>query len=264
MTVPPECGFVEWWHKKYGDWTVSDNDSPRVDKYCMDLSSSRKIETWKLNFSFFKDLVKSLKPINYSELSALVYLSYGLERKENIRAWGDKNNYYLHKTALLKELYPSGKFIFLIRDGRDVATSYIALKHLRINNQYAPILPLKIEEIAIEWETNNQKITRFLEGLENDQILKIKYEDLVTNLEEQCRLICQFLDLKFDSNMLNYFELNKKLELEPIQTLEWKKKTLEGPDKQNIGKYKNLLTEEEIFIFNSIAQKTLKQYQYEI
>lgn len=264
ITVPPECGFTEWWYKKYGDWKISDNGSERFEEYCKDLASSRKIETWHLNFQFFKDLVSKFSPVNYSELSELVYLSFGLERKKEIKVWGDKNNYYLHKTGLLKKLYPNAKFVYLIRDGRDVATSYIALKSLKSNSPYVPVLPTKIEEIAREWESNNQKILSFIESLEEDQKLVIKYEDLIKNLEEQCKVICDFLNLEFEGNMLNYYKLNKKHALEPEQTLAWKKKTLKSPDRLKIGKYKKLLSEEEISIFNSIAQKTLKQYRYEV
>lgn len=264
MTVPPECGFLEWWHEKYGDWKCSDNNSLRLEEYCNDLSSSRKIETWRLDFDFFKENVIKMAPMNYSEISELVYLSFGYKRKNDLKAWGDKNNYYLHRTALLKKLYPFAKFIFLIRDGRDVATSYMDLDVSNNANPYAPNLPTNIEEIAKEWEINNQKILDFIESLRKDQKLIIRYEDLVRGLEEKCKEICDFLELDFDKKMLEYFKLNKELKLEPEQTLAWKKKTLKSPDKLRIGKYKRILSAEEIIKFNSISEKTLKHFRYEV
>jgi len=99
-----------------------------------------------------------------------------------------------------------------------------------------------------------------LSGLPEDKKLILRYEDLVNQLEDNCKLICEFLNVRFDSKMLEYY----KMDLEPIQTLDWKKKTLKSPDKLAIGKYKRLLTIEEIGLFHSLAKETLKKYGYEV
>lgn len=260
ITVPPECGFTEWWHEKYKDWKSIDNQTRRLNSFCGDLASSRKFETWNFDFSYFKNLVKAYKPENYADLVALVHVAFGLEKGKKIKAWGDKNNYFINKTDLLNQLFPEAKFIFIVRDGRDVATSYISLKNLKTESPYAPKLPSEINEIALEWNRNNSKVTSFLSGLKESNILILRYEDLVNRLEENCKMICKFLNVPFNPQMLEYY----KIGLEPMQTLDWKKKTLRSPDKLAIGKYKKLLTSEEIDLFNSIAGKTLKEFGYEV
>ncbi len=57
ITVPPECGFTEWWYSKYLDWKVEDNFSYRFLDFCSDLKSSRKFETWGFDFELFENIV---------------------------------------------------------------------------------------------------------------------------------------------------------------------------------------------------------------
>ena len=260
ITVPPECGFMEWWYGKYKDWKIEDNKTGRFNSFCFDLASSRKFETWEFDFSAFNKIVKEHQPKNYSDLAALVYITNGLQKNKSIKVWGDKNNYYIHHIDLLLNLYPKAKMIFIVRDGRDVATSYIALKNLKSNSPYAPNLPIKIADIAHEWNNNNIKVSNSLSSLENDRVLVCRYEDLILDFEYSCKSICLFLNVGFNSSMLKYFEQD----LEPRATLDWKKKTLTKPDTSAIGKFKKVLSKEEIEIFNSIAKDSLKRFNYEL
>lgn len=264
MTVPPECGLIEWWYQKYGDWKVSDNYSPRLEAFCNDLASSRKFETWNFDFTIFKELVNNKKPNDYSSLIIYVYVAYGLLRADNILTWGDKNNYYIHKTDVLNSLFPHSKFLHLIRDGRDVAASYLELQKLKSSSPYKPSLPNNVDEIAKVWDSNNRKILTFLNKIESERVFTLKYEDLILNLEDQCKSLCKFINVPFSEKMLEYYELNEKLQLEPQKTLDWKIKTLEKPDPSCVGKYMNKLSSNNISSFNSIAGQTLKEFGYVI
>lgn len=260
ISVPPECGFTEWWYIKYKDWNLADNFNYRFEIFCFDLISSRKFETWNFDFQLFKSLVNIFSPENYSDLAALVHITFGFQKNKKVKVWGDKNNYYIHKTNLIHKLYPKAKYLYIVRDGRDVATSYIELKKLKTGSPYAPNLPWKIEEIAREWNNNNSKIFSFLSYREKEQVFILKYEDLITNFEQSCLSICRFLNLTFDPNMLNYFNLR----LEPKETLDWKKKIHKQPDNLAIGKFKKNLTKDEVSLFNSIAEENLNRFKYEL
>ena len=263
LSVPPESGFIEWWYQKYKSWNVLDSkNSEKINQFCIDLESSKKFETWNFDLNLFKDLISKETPSNYSQLLMLVYISFGLQRGKNILAFGDKNNYYIKKTKLLNELFPNAKYIHIVRDGRDVATSYMAMKNLVTASSYIPKLPYKIKDIAIEWHKNNQNLITFFKSFPKNKVLIIRYEDLILQLESECKKITNFLNIPFDKNMLNYYNINKELNIEPIETLDWKRKTLEKPDVLNIEKYKDLLSKEEIGIFNSIAKNTLNHFDY--
>ncbi|WP_423818459.1 sulfotransferase [Salinimicrobium sp. TIG7-5_MAKvit] len=259
VTVPPECGFIEWWYNKYKDWRIEDIKTTRFNEFCIDLASSRKFETWKFDFPAFVNLVNKCLPRDYSELSALVHITFGLQKNKNLKVWGDKNNYYIHHIGLLLKLYPNTKFIFIVRDGRDVAASYIALKKLNSKSPYVPNLPMGIADIAHQWNYNNIEIFKSLSILGKQRVLYLRYEDLILDLKNSCKSICLFLNVEFKPSMLEYF----KQDLEPKETLDWKMKTLTKPDKLAIGKYKKELKREEIEVFNSIAKESLKRFKYE-
>lgn len=263
LSVPPESGFMEWWYSKYGSWHLDDSkNNERVFDFVFDLMSSKKIETWQLDEEALIKLILSEKPKSYAALISLVYITFANMKGKRIAYWGDKNNYYIHKTQLLHNLYPNAKYIHLVRDGRDVATSYKALQDIEATSPYAPKLNTEIEEIAAEWDQNNKTLLVFFRQIDSEKVLRIRFEDVLENLEESCKTICSFLDVPFDNKMLQYYKWNKKLAIEPSETMAWKQKTLEKPDLGTIGKYKKLLNKKEIEIFNMIAKDTLKEFGY--
>ncbi|MGI0107862.1 sulfotransferase family protein [Salinimicrobium sp. WS361] len=260
VTVPPECGFIEWWYDKYKDWKIEDNEKERFNSFCFDLASSRKFETWHFSFSIFKKYVRICQPRNYSDLTALVHITFGLQKNKNLKVWGDKNNYYIHHIDLLLKLYPRTKFIYIVRDGRDVAASYIALKKINTESPYVPNLSTDIAEIAHEWNDNNISVYESLSNLENERALILRYEDLVIDFKYSTETICEFLNIDFNPLMLEYYKQN----LEPKETLDWKKKTLSKPDKLAIGKFKRELNKEQIEVINTIAKESLIRFNYEL
>jgi hypothetical protein len=264
INATPECGFLHWWYKKYADWDSSCVLSNRLDEYISDLASSKRIEDWKMDYTLLKEKIIQEKPENYAKLGELVYTFYGEQKGKKAKVIADKNNYYINHFNDLNEIWPDAKYILVVRDGRDVACSYLNMETLVTNSPYKPKLSTDIKTIAKEWLTNNQNILSFSESLINSQFMVIRYEDFVTDSALYLTKVCHFLGLNFESNMLNYFIKNAKEQDEPLSSLDWKKKTLEKPDKENIGKYKMELEKESIDAFNAIANDLLQKFNYEI
>ncbi len=264
ICIPPESGFMEWWYLKYQKWSISDSINPHtIDVFIRDLLTSKKFETWQFNIEVFKNIIRNELPKNYAELIACVYLSFGKQRGKEVTVWGDKNNYYIHKTEILNKLYPNAKYIHLVRDGRDVAVSYLALKNLKTDSLYAPKLPQTVEAIAEEWHNNNTMLLDFFNSIPKARIFTMTYEELLRDIKGTSQKITSFLGLAFDEEMLRYHEINKEYSIEPKATLDWKQKTLEAPDLTNIGKYKKMLSNDALRSFVAIAGPTLKYFQYE-
>ncbi len=263
VVVPPECGFMDWWYPKYKDWSLKSSlDKDVITKFCLDLTSSRKFETWNFNLNLFKEKVLLIQPKNYSELCALVYITFGEDKGKAMKIWGDKNNYYIHKLNVMENLYPKAKYIHLVRDGRDVAVSYLELKELKSESKYKPNLPLEINEIANEWVQNTMKVDSFLENIDPKRKQIILYEDLIQHTEKILKQICGFLEIEFSNSMLNYYLQNKAENIEPVELMDWKMKTLEKPDFDNIGKFKKLLSSLQLETFERKANSTLMHYGY--
>lgn len=265
ICIPPECGFIQWWHSKYNDWKYQDSIShDRREGFVNDLKTSRKIETWELDYALVSEVISEYGPKNYAELCLCVIASYARQHHRKVTYLGDKNNYYLDHLDLLKALFKEAKFLGIVRDGRDVACSYREVSQLKTKSPYKPILTENISEIAKEWFFNNQRMLNFLLERNNDHCYIIKYENLVTKSEDTLRNICYFLTLPYESVMLDYYKNDQAFLKEPIKTIDWKVKILEKPDGCNIGRYQAELTDNEILTFNSIAGGMLKHFDYKM
>lgn len=256
--APPECGFMQWWYEKYFNWEIKDNFSNRLNQFIEDLFSSKKIESWNLDKMDLKEFIQKQNPNNYNELTACVYLAYGNKRSV-ADVLIDKNNYYIKHLDLLTKIWPSAKFIHLVRDGRDVVCSYRELNKLNTKSDFKPILPEKIEDIAKEWTENNIHISQLSNTY---KYTLVRYEDLLENPEFSLEKVCNFLDIDFDTQMLKYYELKEDFLIEPKETLDWKKKTQEKPDLKRIGQYYSVLNNEEVQDFERIAKQQLEEYGY--
>lgn len=262
IVIPPEAGFAVWLYDKYSRYDFS--SKAIVINFVRDLTYTKKIETWNLDFSDLLDFMLEVRVNSYTDAVAAVYEYYGHSLGRNFLRWGDKNNYYLNHIDILSKMYPSAQFIHIVRDGRDVACSYQALQNVRIVSKYAPQLVSNIKDIAWEWSQNICKIRSAFENLPEDNIYEIRYEDLVAHTERELKKVCLFLQEPYDKNMELFFQKNRIEHQEPVEFLQWKAKTLQKPTKSEVGKYKTILSQEEIEDFEYIASSALKLYQYQV
>ena len=250
--VPPECGMILWWYDKYKNWNSGSNlDETLVHRFIKDILSSKKIEDWNISF---EELQKTFdqKPENYIQVFQFLYQNF-----TNKSIVGDKNNYYIRELDGLNKVYKNSKYIHLVRDGRDVACSYLKIKELAQDLKYIPVLPGTIKTIAQEWNRNIVNIDRFLQ---NKDAFVLRYEDLLSEPIKKLTELCEFLNVEFEEEMLTFAKHNN----EPTSTLNWKKKTLEGLDSNNVMKFHKTLSTQEIRQFNVIAKPCLIKYDYEI
>lgn len=249
IVVPPECGFALWLYKKYAH--VDFDNIKVIDNFIDNLFRTRKFETWNLNKNKVRNKLKKRRPRTYQETCNLVYTCYS--NKEII---GDKNNYYVSMLNKLNYVFPNSKYVAIVRDGRDVACSYKEIQKKMINSDYAPKLPSHISDIANQWNKNNALI---MTQIEKEGVL-IRYEDLVSNPSKQLKLICNYLDVAFEPDMLNFY-LNKQ-GAEPNEFLPWKYKTTQPISSESIKRYKVELSPREINEFNNYSAPLLSRLGY--
>ncbi|CUS03422.2 Sulfotransferase family protein [Candidatus Promineifilum breve] len=263
IIVPPECGFAVWWYDKYRHWGIDSSRDPQLlDGFLADLAASKKIETWNLDYVALRDAIAANQPASYAELVACIYTFFGHTTGKTFQRWGDKNNFYIQHIATLAAMFPDAAYVHIVRDGRDVACSYRKLAVTPMDSKYAPHLATDIAAIAAEWADNNDQATSAFDAAGRERVCIVRYEDLVTNSETELRRLCAFLAEPYDEQMLEYYLWNRKAHQEPLEFLQWKRKTLEMPTDSEVGKYRSLLTAEEIAVFDRIAGATLARYGY--
>ena len=158
VLIPPESAFIIWWLDKYSHWTENFSESD-AKSFVDDLFSSKKFEFWEMSHSELLSTISSHRPKNYSELITLVYQAYSDKAgRTYLKYWGDKNNYYVGFVDEIYKLFPAAKFIQIVRDARDVATSYLSLQSEKGRSKYSPDLPSDLKSIATEWTRNNSRI----------------------------------------------------------------------------------------------------------
>lgn len=259
IIIPPECGFAIWWLSKYRNWRVTDN---RLSEFMLDLSNSRKIETWKLDYAGLQNLIQQSEPKTYSQLVSLVYEYYCHMHGQSSARWGDKNNFHIRHIREIRELFPNACFVHIVRDGRDVLASYRELMMRRFTSPYAPRLPVDACEVAREWCGNLLAFRSDTVDLDGKTIFELRYEDFVREPREAVEKLCTFLGEEFERGMLEYWLADDRGKGEPDGFMEWKALTRVAPTTSKIGRYGRELAGTEIAAFERIAGPMLAQYGY--
>jgi hypothetical protein len=114
---------------------------------------------------------------------------------------GDKTPVYVQCLPGLVALYPDAKFIHMLRDGRDVALSYI--------NAGWPYRCYQGD--GFEW-TQAVRAARGFSG--RGQMLELRYEALMTSPEAEIRRVCAFLGEPYETQML---QIGMRLDLVPAR-----------------------------------------------
>lgn len=123
--------------------------------------------------------------------SSLADIKHWLEATPNgVTTWCEKSvcNIY-HANTTLAYFGDRGRFLNVMRDGRDVVTS----RH--------PNSPQNYFVDPRDWVSSALAGTKMER---HPRVLTIRYEDLVRETEAVLRKICGFIDEPFESNMLNY------------------------------------------------------------
>lgn len=135
-----------------------------------------------------------------------------------------------HFSDLLR-LWPNAKFIYLYRDGRDVAVS--CAEQGFCGNAWVGV------DFWIRAESDWQKLCQ---SVMPDRRLEVCYESLVSDPVQQLETICRFVGVDFDQRMLSY----------PSGS------TYSAPDPGLLGKWKRTLSGSELeHIENRIASRLL-------
>jgi hypothetical protein len=259
IVIPPEAGFAVWLYPKYVSWSPDEG----YEAFVADLLGTRKFEFWNLDADQIVRSIDAWGPEDYGALVAAVYWSYAGSVKPEATYWGDKNNSYVGEVDLLKTIFPNGRFIHIVRDGRNVAVSYRRLHQREMRSRYAPSLPFRIGDIAEEWTQNVLGVDRAVADLDGHAgALTVRLEDLTDRPTEILSDICRLLDLRFDASMLEYHHLTTRDGGEPTEFLQWKERNTRPVEASDRQEFRVALTAEEIRVFEEIASAALERFGY--
>lgn len=119
------------------------------------------------------------------------------------RRWVDGTPANARVTDLIEPIYPDCQVVAIIRDGRDVAASFVE----------QTFGPNEIMESLREWAKRSLRMHQAVQRCRPGRILTIDMLDMVQNeRDESLQQICEFLNIPLDPGMMQWFADNVSVE----------------------------------------------------
>ena len=227
--VPYETQFIPKFFDKlvdYKDLSLRQNFTDIANDILKQRSMQRFVKGFDINKAF-----DELSP-NITYASLVDYLC-ALQRGETHLSWGDKTPWYLSRLDCMVGLFPTAKFIFIHRDGRDVALSLLQ-KKWGPNNIYS---------CARYWKDLHDKQAELRAKLEhNGQLISISYEALLHEPVPIVNSLYRFLGENVEQSVVTSLCVNIRSD--------------------NANKWQSKMSQSQIRVFDSVAGTTLKSFGY--
>ncbi len=261
---PSEEPFALYLYPKYHKivtWTDEDISSYVEDFF---LLAEKNMDLYFTQRAIFHaELLANKNLLTYERIVKISYLNFydpDQKNKSSVRVIVDKQIKYVYHLDAIQHLFPSAKFLVLVRDVRD---NIVSKSIRKLNWNKHPFF------LAAIWKG---AYSRMLALPENNRLI-LKFEDLIQSPESALKKICSFLSLEFSSNMLNtegVFENyvdSQKEKLDPAFTeklLAFHSGIRSPLDSKKIGQYKAFLSQKEQSIIEGQCQHYLETFNYEL
>ena len=147
--------------------------------------------------------------------------------------------------------FRSPRYIYLYRDGRDVAVSF----------RKAAVGEKHFYHIAKEWAGTQQLALGMRERIGPSRFFSISYESLTSEPEMSMRLLCKFLGVRFDNSMLEFYKSDEARRAAESSEL-WGN-VIKPIMADNTRKFLRDASKEDIRIFESVAGDVLSALGYD-
>jgi hypothetical protein len=168
------------------------------------------------------------------------------------RDWICKSLENINYLPEIEATFDNPKYIYLYRDGRDVAVS---TRKVVVGEKH-------IYHIASEWARIQRLALSHLEKTTPENFISIRYESLLAEPETTVRRICDFMQVPFTAGMLNFHESDEAKRTAAKSAGQWG--NLAKPImKNNTGKFLREESADDMRIFESVAGDVLDALGYE-
>jgi len=172
----------------------------------------------------------------------------------------------MHLIQELQKLFPDAKFLYIVRDGRDVTCSLMG-KHSKWH--WAHMKPTGWQDwqkkhksgplkYAWQWNETINIVNQDKSNLNPEDFVEIKYEDFVFNPKEVMQKVFSIFEIPFEKPQQ---ELCKKVDSDMRRELEATPGWTKSDHSNSVGRYKENLTPEELVEVEKILGENNNQIQ---
>ena len=248
ISIPPESYRIPFAIKRFHIFN-NRNWKEVVFEVLSEFENCPEFYTWDIDLNDVRKRLENIDELKrtLSNIFDELFCTYSEKHSPGSKIWGDKtpmNTLYLD---WIGSVFPNSKFIHIIRDGRDVASSYLKM------GRYDTIL-----DAANRWIKSVELAKSFGSKI-GEKYMEIRYEDLVTKPEDIIKKTCGFLDIVYDYEMLDHTKQVEKLG----DTNKKHHSNLSKPiSSDSIGKWKNNLSESDQRSITKLLNNHLQRLGY--
>jgi len=230
----------------YGDLSDDENFSLLVDDVCK-LVELNPVP-WEHVVLDRKDIARRCRARSVPAVHGAVY-DVCAEAK-GAMTWCCKSLANINYTTEIESYFVSPKYIYLYRDGRDVAVSF----------SKAVVGEKHFYHIAGEWAHTQELALALREKIGPERFISISYEELTAYPGTTAKRLCAFLGVTFRESMLDYYETDEAKRAATSSDL-WKNVT-SPVMANNSRKFLREADPRDIGIFESVAGRILDALGY--
>jgi hypothetical protein len=198
------------------------------------------------------DTAEILEGVDSSRAFYISMLNKYLEIK-NKEIIIDKDPGFIDFLPQLKENFPKGRILHIIRDPRDVVLS-------RTKADWSKHWPFFMH--AVMYNTQMEYGYANGKGLFKERYFEVHYEDLLAHPKQVLSQTCEFLGYHYEENMLQFNKTSS--ELVDQSEMQWKSETLQPLISTNKEKWKKDLSKKQIYLIERVCSQIFKKYPYHI
>jgi hypothetical protein len=247
LAIPPESHFIPGVYRvrdRYGAGSSFD-----AEHMARDVFATLRFKDWHLPEESVLAEIRAAEPEGLVGAIEAFFVAYA--KAHGKPRWGDKTPGYSIDMPLIAQLFPDARFVHIIRDGRNVALSFMEV----------PRPPRSLIEAAEVWKHRVRTARTDAGRLGPATVLDIRYESLVEDPEAVLRQVCAHVELDFTASMLDYHRTEVSA---AVPERNWgHHKNLAKPPTKGLRDWREEMSDADQRLFEAVAGDELSAFGYE-
>jgi hypothetical protein len=242
IAVPPEFHFI-------GQHIVGNRPKSYAEMMRL-LKSDKRFARLKLSvFDVLKPFQSSSDDFSVVDVYKTILVTYA--KREGVSIIGDKAPKNIEYLPVIKQIVPTAYVIHLIRDPRDV---YLSRTKSAWSSERGELLQY------LAYRSQYQLGRKIGFKLLGTRYLEVHYENILDRPKQELERICEFLDVPYAAEMLDFCDSARKLVAQ--DEMKWKREAIGPLLTENKKKWLKELTPEEIVRIENACLPTFKDGYY--